>query len=156
MYHIGLPLLCVNNKNVIVSVNPMNCRELKYLKLTEFVHVLIRDPDLANINLYILPHVLQMLFITSGCDYISSNTGKASFLRYFFQYTSFITSNKPKTPGTLADTSLKEKTYEIAFIRLIDTIYFKKHATGFETLFPEIHFHKCITDSQTIKEQHLN
>ena len=52
MYHIGLPLLCVNNKNVIVKVNPMNCRELKYLNLTEFVHALIRDPDLANINPY--------------------------------------------------------------------------------------------------------
>ena len=139
----------------------MNCRELKYLNLTEFVHALIRDPDLAGINPYILPHVLQMLFITSGCDYISffSNIGKASFLRYFFQYASFITSNKPETPGTLADTSLKEKTYEIgflAFIRLIGTIYFKKHATGFETSSPEACFHKFITHSQTIKEQHLN
>ena len=102
-----------------------------------------------------------MLFITSGCDYISffSNIGKASFLRYFFQYASFITSNKPETPGTLADTSLKEKTYEIgflAFIRLIGTIYFKKCATAFETSSPEAHFHKFITHSQTIKEQHLN
>ena len=64
-----------------------------------------------------------------------------------------------KTPGTLADTSLKEKTYEIgflAFIRLIGTIYFKKHATGFETSSPEAHFYKFITHSQTIKEQHLN
>jgi len=74
--------------------------------------------------------------VCTGCDYISffSQLGKATFLRYFFQYASFITGGEQ--PGTLADTQLNERSYKLgflAFMRLIGTVYFMKHATGFNT-----------------------
>ena len=62
------------------------------------------DPDLVNIDADILPQVFQTLFVCTGCDYISffSHIGKATFLRYVFQYATFISGKKCK--GTLADT----------------------------------------------------
>jgi hypothetical protein len=42
----------------------------------------------------------------------------------------------------------------LSFIRLIGTIYFKKHNTAFSTTTPETHFNSFQTLS--VKEQHLN
>lgn len=117
----------------------------------------LNDPDLAHINTTILPQIMQTLFICTGCDYISffSQIGKATFLRYFFQYASFITGRESQ--GTLADTGLEEETYKngfLAFLRLIGTVYFKKHATGFETPSPANHFLKFSGTHTTILQQH--
>ena len=162
VYHIGLPLTCIKQKNVIVQLHPLSSRELKYLDLPALLHALTNDPDLAGINPSILPRVLQTIFITSGCDYISffSNIGKGTFLRYFFQYASFITANdNPNTPGTLSDTNLEQDSYEngfLAFIRLIGTVYFKKYSTGFNTSSPAVHYQSFIRSDTAIRDQHLN
>ena len=66
-------------------------------------------------------------------------------MRYFFQYASFITArDQPSTPGTLANTALNGdyNTGFLAFTRLIGTVYFKKHASGFGTYSPAAHFQK--------------
>ena len=44
----------------------------------------------------------------------------------------------------------------MAFIRLVGTVYFKKHASGFDSTSPEMHYHKFITADQTTNEQHKN
>jgi len=69
-----------------------------------------------------------------------SQIGKATFLRSFFQYAAFITGRKSK--GSLADTDLEGENYKngfLAFLWLIGTVYFKKHATAFETPSPANH-----------------
>ena len=101
VYHIGLPLACVKTKEIIVQVSAINSRQLKLLHLSALVNALDNDPDLSKIDPKILPQVLQTLYVVSGCDYISffSNMGKATFLRYFYQY-ALITGDKD-LPGTL-------------------------------------------------------
>ena len=158
VYHIGLPLKCVRNKNIIVQINTASSRELKFVNLTALNTAIQNDPDLATINPAILSKVLQTLYVCTGCDYISffSQLGKATFLRYFFQYASFITGGEQ--PGTLADTQLNEQRFELgflAFMRLIGTVYFKKHATGFDTPSPSAHFLQFQTPTTSIKQQHM-
>jgi hypothetical protein len=94
IYHIGLPLTCIKEKHVILQLHPLSSKELKYLDLAALSNALSNDPDLASMDPSILPKVIQTLFITSGCDYISffCRIGKGTFLRYFFQYASFITA----------------------------------------------------------------
>ena len=89
-----------------------------------------------------LAQTLQTLFVCTGCDYISffSGMGKATFLRYFFQYASFITGANAQ--GSLTNIQLQGDDYKhgfLAFLRLVGTVYFKKHASGFDTPSPASH-----------------
>ena len=98
----------------------------------------------------------------SGCDYVSffSEIGKATFLRYFFQYASFITSSEDQlTPGTLADTDLEGTAFDagfLAFLRLIGTVYYKKHASGFDTPSHATHYLRFTDPTLSIKQCHFN
>ena len=85
--------------------------QLRLLNLASLVQALLNDPDLAHIDPILHPQILQTLFVVSGCDYISffSRLGKATFLRYFYQYASFISSGNQTTPGTLADVALQDE-----------------------------------------------
>ena len=156
VYHIGLPLACINNKEIIVQVSAINNKQLKLLHLSALVKALDHDPDLSKIERDILPQVLQSLYVVSGCDYISffSNMGKATFLRYFYQYSSFISGAK-ELPGTLADTNHEHyKIGYLAFLRLIGTIYFKKHSTAFDTPSPARHFQAFYSQDRLVEQQH--
>ena len=158
VYHIGLPLPCVTEKEIIIQVSPLHCCQLKLLNITSLVLALGNDPDLAQIDSNILPKVFQTLYAVSGCDYISffSQLGKATFLRYFYQYASFISSGHDLS-GTLADTCLQNGVYEqgyLAFLRLIGTVYFKTHSTAFDISSPDSHFQRFCQPNQTALQQH--
>ena len=62
VYHIGLPLQCAIQKQVIVQVSPVNSKDLKLIHLTQLIKALQDDPDLAGINPSILPQILQTLY----------------------------------------------------------------------------------------------
>ena len=156
VYHIGLAL-SMSNKHVFVQISQINSREVRYLDLKALTCALTHDPDLSSVPSGILPQVIQSVFVCSGCDYISffSQLGKATFLRYLFQYATFITSGQ--LPGTLTDTSLDGDIYRLgflAFLRLVGTVYFKKHATTFETHSPATHFLKFAIAGKSPQEQH--
>jgi len=90
---------------------------------------------------------MQTLFVRTGCDYTSffSQIGKAPFLQYFFQYAAFITGRESKC--SLADTDLEGENYKkgfLAFLWLIGTVYFKKHAIVLR------HHHQQITSSSSL------
>ena len=106
VYHIGLPLHCATAKEILVQLNPVNSRELKTLNITSFISALKNDPDMAEVDSELLPKIMPTIYISTGCDYVSfSYLGKSTFLKYFFQYSSFITSSKnASTPGMLSDT----------------------------------------------------
>ena len=115
---------------------------------------------MAHICPNILLQVFQMIYVTTGSDYTSfSEIGKATFLCYLFQYAAFITAgNDLDTPGTLAETQLKQDKYKLcylAFIRLLGTVYFKKHSSGFQTQCPQAHFATFKDENLLIKEQNL-
>lgn len=125
VYHIGLPLLCTINKEVVVILSAVTSRELKVIHLGNFIKALQNDPDFAGTNADKIPKVMQTLYISTGCDYISffSHIGKSTFLKYFYQYNGFIIAGtNPKTPGTLAETD--QEIGFLAFLRLIGTVYF--------------------------------
>ncbi len=75
------------------------------------------------------------VYVCSGCDYISyfAGMGKAVFFNVFFQHAAFITGNG--MPGELLFSianSIKENF--LSFIRLIGTLYFKKHFSAMVSL----------------------
>ena len=141
IYHIGLPLNR-QSKQVVVQVSPINSNELKFLDICALHLALQNDPDLSGMAPNSLPQIIQTLFVCTGCDYISffSGIGKATFLRYFFQYASFISG--ANSQGSLSDIEFQDdhKKGFLAFLRLVGTVYFKKHASGFDTPSPPTHF----------------
>ena len=147
VYMIGLPLQCTQDKDIIIQISDRNSREVKLLHMRQLIIALSNDPDLASVETTLLPKILQTLFVVTGCDYISffSGTGIAMFLRYFFQHAEFITGSSQYTHGSLSDTLLEDAVYKqgfFAFLRLVGTVYFKKHATAFESDSPQSHFNK--------------
>ena len=149
VYMIGLPLDGTKQKDIILQISTYSAQELRFLNLTTMICLLHNDPDLARIGNKILPKVMQTIYVATGCDYTSffSQIGKATFLRYYFQYASFIIAGIDSIPGTLADVSLYDGSYKLgylAFVRLVGTVYFKKHSSGFVTDSPSIHFSKFI------------
>ena len=129
VYHIGLPLVTQSAKEVVVQISPMNSKERKFVNLSALHKALSEDPDLSGIDIQNVAHILQTLYVSTGCDYISffSGNGKSTFLRYFFQHASFITGANAQ--GSLADTDLHTENYKqgfLAFLRLVGTIYYKK------------------------------
>lgn len=94
IYNIGLSLLeKLPQKDVIVQVNVPHSPVCSYVIMRNLMKALELDPDLANIPKPSLGKVFQMLYITSGCDYVSyfAGLGKAAFFNAFFQHASFIT-----------------------------------------------------------------
>ncbi len=159
VYMIGLPLQCTREKDIIVQISDMNSRELRLISMKRVIGALLNDPDLANIAAGTHSQILQSLFVATGCDYTSffSGLGKTTFLRYFFQNAEFITGESQCTKGSLSDVLLDNDTHKqgfLAFLRLIGTVYFKKHATAFESNSPESHFKSFTTSPADIEQQH--
>ena len=109
IYHVGLPLKWVTQKEIMIQISAINSRQLKLLNLNGLIQALCNDPDQAHIDRALLPQVQQTLYVVSGCDYISffSEICKATFFKYYYQYASFISSGTdPLTPGILLLTLL--------------------------------------------------
>jgi hypothetical protein len=142
----------------VVQINPYHTRELRLLHLTRLITALETDPDLGKIGSD-LPLILQALYVASGCDYISffSRIGKSTFMRYFYQYASFITGGNDQTPGTLGTSKIPITNWEkgyLAFLRLVGTIYFKKYCSGFSSMCPAQHYATFNHLGLSAKEQH--
>ena len=116
------------------------------MNLHVFVDLLSRDPDLAHISSHTIPKIVQAIFVSTGCDYISffSGRGKAYFLKVFFEKAKFIIRNDEDTLATsLTHTDLNEQADStlMAFIRLVGCAYFKKHTSAFQV--------RCLNPSST-------
>ena len=136
IYNIGLPLLSeIPNKEVIVQYNVLHSPICSYLHINNLIKALELDPDLASLPHFHLPKIFQMLFICSGCDYLSyfHGQGKTAFLNAFFQHAQFITGKH--ADGLLCDISedKREKGF-LSFLRLVGTLYFKKHFSAMVSL----------------------
>ena len=154
VYNIGLTLIQCTSAEVIVQNNVPH-KEKRYLNLNSLFTALANNPDLAALPVDKLGNIMQTLYICSGCDYISyfSGIGRATFLKHFFQNAEFISSSS--MPGNLSETKHMQTGF-LAFIRLIGTLYFKKHLSafvselGFET--PNQLYNSIITP--TVNEKH--
>ena len=131
VYNIGVSLNLNPQRHIIIQVNQPHSSELRYLNLTNLMLALLQDTDLAPLPRSSVQSIFQMLFICTGCDYISyfSGIGKVGFLNVFVQYAGFISGNEVE--GLLLQTSTGQKEWGfLAFIRLVGTAYFKKHLSA--------------------------
>ena len=112
-----------------MRISVFSSLEHHYLSLSTLCIALTNDPDLASVPREILPRLLQILFISTGCDYISG-LGKCTFLKVFFQHAEFINSI---SLGTLCDTCSDSWIFGfLSFVRLVGTVYLKKHLSSFK------------------------
>ena len=157
VYFIGLPLQCTQEKSIVIQISQFFSRELRLLNASNLLTALRNDPNVAGIEPNTLAKVFQVLYVTTGCDYVSFffSLGKTTFMKTFFQHAQFITGQLPYTSGTLSDTSLVHERYEqgfLSFLRLVGTTYYKKNAIAFESCSPESHF-KSFQDKASTESQ---
>ena len=128
VYNIGLKFAGLAHKEFIVQLNVIHAEDKQYLHLSNFVNSLCSDPDLACLDKDSLPVTFQVLFLATGCDYISyfKSIGKATFWNVFYQHATFITGQR--MPGNLHQINTQGF---YSFIRLVGTVYFKKHISRF-------------------------
>ena len=150
IYNIGLGFQALlQEKDITVKINLINKQE-RLLHLNSLVGCLNRDPELASLDAEKKGAILQTLFITSGCDYISyfSGHGKASFLKVFTSHAKFICGNN--MPGCLSNTFQDQDNGFLAFLRLVGTLYFSRHHSAFS-----VH-HQCETPQQLFSATHAS
>ena len=123
-------------------------------------NALVNDPDLGSIPKPNLPTFLQSLFICTGCDFISffKQVGKATFFNYFFQHAHFICGIN--TLGSLDETDITTRSHgSLAFLRLVGTMYFKKHLPSFVSLHGHMtpdHLFNSVDPSLDPHQRHRN
>ena len=115
-------------KDVIVQINVAHSRELRYVHIKNVLKVQEIDLDLASLPQNDKSAIIHMLFVVSGCDYISyfMGFGKGMFLNTFYQYAEFI-SGKNSTGYLCHITEDSKRKGFLSFLRLIGSLYFKKH-----------------------------
>ena len=88
VYHVGLPIVAGTELECTVRLSLFNSTEQRFLDLQALITALQNDPSLATIEQLTLPSVMQMLYISTGCDFISFFTGigKATFKATLFEY----------------------------------------------------------------------
>ena len=122
-------------KDVIVQINVAHSRELRYVHIKNVLKVQEIDSDLASLPQNDISAILHMLFVVSGCDYISyfMGFGKGMFLNTFYQFAEFI-SGKNSTGYLCHITEDSKCTGFLSFLRLIGSLYFKKHYSAVVSL----------------------
>jgi len=112
-------------------------------------------PAFARENLGV---ILQTLFISTGCDFISyfKSLGKATILNTFFQHAEFICG--VNMPGCLHHTLEHNKSGGfLSFIRLVGTCYFKKHLAAFVSVYGHetpTHLYNSVDHSLQTQQKH--
>ena len=157
VYHIGLPIIAQTDLEVIVRLSSFSSLEHRLLDMQGLIKALINDPDLGTIQPSLLPSVIQMLYVCTGCDFISffSGYGKASFMATLCEYCEFICSNSVYSPGTLSNLDPESNGY-LSFFRLVGCTYFKKHKTVFLPSLPTpmTLFNSLAMDNQSAHNHH--
>ena len=113
-----------------MQLSRFNSKELCLFDMDALLDAFSGDPELASIPNDKLPTTMQMLYISTGCDY---GSGKASSIQTFWRYAKYITSGLGHTPGTLTDTSLVDGASDLgflAFMRLVGCVHFHKHRSA--------------------------
>ena len=156
VYHIGLAFVAGTNINVIVQLSSIASLELRLLDMQALITAFGNDSDLAGIPTSFSPLAMQVLYVCSGCDFVSffHGLGKASFLSAFFEYCDFICSNSNQAPGMLTDTG--NSLGYCYFLRLVGCTYFRKHKSAFLPSFtsPMMLFNSFSVEGRTALHHH--
>ena len=114
-----------------MQLSPFSSVELRLLDIQALNSAFKNDPDLAVIPRLSVAPVMQVLFVCTGCDFVSffNGLGKASFL---YDYCSFICSDSDQVPEILSNIDQGF----LSFIRLVGCTYFKNHKSAFFSHLP--------------------
>ena len=155
VYHIGLTSANLVSHDVIIQLSTVG-RELKLLHLNKLKSALNTDPELHSIPIEKRSEILQVVYVSTGCDFTSffSGIGKVTFLKAFYRYSSFITTPGQYTPGSLANVS-PESNGVLAFARLVGVTYFTKHLPAFQAATPISYFESYYTPNINAEEHHM-
>ncbi|CAG2215076.1 KIF4 [Mytilus edulis] len=134
--------------------------------MNKLIQSMKNDPDLqclSNNNLDDIPSIFQMLYIVTGCDYVSffRDHGKTSFYQIFFKYPDFITSNNIVKGwlGILSDSDNRENAGFLAFLRLVGCEYWRKCSSAFlkdRIDSPHYLFQSVFVETLSPLENHFN
>lgn len=118
-------------KNFIVQINQPSSSNKVYLYLYNLLDAFLSDSDLSSLPKDKISDVMTTLFLSTGSDYTSffKNIGKATVLNVFFMHCNFISGMT--MDGSLCDTTDQRDLGFLAFLRLVGTLYFKKHLVSF-------------------------
>ena len=155
VYHIGLTCAELASTNTIVQLSALG-RELRLLNLNELDNALKLDPDLHTLIPERRREILQVIYVTTGCDFTSffSGIGKVAFLKAFYCYSKFITTPGEHTPGSLTDISPESHGF-LSFIRLVGVAYFIKHKPAFAAETPSSQFQGFYAPGANSEEHHM-
>lgn len=86
IYNIGLPIVCQQHPQPDVYVQLHGrCKDFhRYLHVNSFLQALDADPDIAQVPPEKRANILRMVYIATGCDYISYFKGISRVLVKFF------------------------------------------------------------------------
>ncbi|XP_070574571.1 uncharacterized protein [Ptychodera flava] len=132
VYWVGLPLVN-SNKEIYVHLKSKAYDNL-YIHMNTLTSVISSDIQLQRIPEKDVMKILQVLYIVSGCDYVSyfRGLGKKAFLDAFCKNAEFIAGMETFTPGKMHETDGNLRDLGLlAFYRLIGSVYFYKHAVAF-------------------------
>lgn len=129
---------------------------LKLLQLNNLKDALCADPELHSIPVNKCCEILQVLYVSTGCDFTSyfAGIGKTTFLKTFYRYSQFITTPGQHNVGSLADVSPQSNGF-LAFSHLVGTTYFSKHLPAFQSDTLISLFHSCYSPDTNAEEHHM-
>jgi hypothetical protein len=172
VYHIGLNLLdrLTCTQTVVVQINMPGSQLQKYISVNKLAEELVLDQELNAALNSLAPKYLHIVYVCSGCDYVSYFTklGKPTFYRLAFKYADFIWNGKinhnESVPGNFESMpeagcqecsgmptdicpSCRAKITDsaCAFFRLIGVVYYTKYANAFSTYDSPCHHFSEIT-----------
>ena len=92
VYHIDLPIIASTHIECVVRLSSFNSLEHRFLDIQALLAAFQNDPRLAAVDQVSLPSVMQMLYLCTGCDFISffNGFGKATFMATLLEYADFI------------------------------------------------------------------
>ena len=157
---IGLPIV-INNKEVAIQFrkDPFKPR---FVYLNVLRNAILHDSDIAcllnHINEEDIFKIFQVLFITSGCDFVSYfvDVGKITFLNVFFKYCGFITKGEGAACGKLYQTN--NDVYAqglLSFYRLIGCVYFERNKASLNNYRSPIELFDDISESDIHKKHSI-
>ena len=153
--HIGLTNADLSSDEVIIQISTMG-KPLKLFHMNNFIEAIRMDPNLSSIPFFDRPKVLQVIYIATGCDFVSffSGIGKGAFLDSFYQHAEFITGQTPtEINGSLIHINPDSNGF-FAFVRLVGVAYFQKNRGAFDGETPKSFFNS--TTGTSLKERHEN
>jgi hypothetical protein len=161
---IGLPMVSKYPDRHFIVHFKEGAAENMYVDLNMLLDDMCKNNDLRVFNKATIARELQVLYICSGCDYVSffNNFSKTSFYDAYFNNIGFISSDGSYS-GMLSQASTQ--TWQLgfkAFCRLLGCVFLKKCASSFEYKMkfkkkptPHEIYDKIVEENSSMSEEHL-